>query len=87
MGQHRVAVTPWEVEAARRQELVKADFRDSARARRGRLGIRAGATLGIVDRLTSRIATGAHRMTEPAGDEVASADPCRSPAGALKPGC
>ena len=87
MGQHRVAFTPWEVEAARRQELVKADFRDSTRARRGRLGVSTGATFGIVDRLTSRISIGARSLTHQAADDVGGTDPCRSAAGVLKPGC
>jgi hypothetical protein len=86
MGQHRDAFTPWEVEAARRQEVVKADFRESARARRGGLGVISGTTLGIVDRFASRIASGARRLTKPAPDEVAKPDQCRPAAGALKPG-
>jgi hypothetical protein len=87
MGQHRLAVTAWEVEAARRREVVKADFRDSARARRARLGLRGGAPLGIVDRVASWVATAARRSRDEAADQVERTDPCRPAAGALKPGC
>jgi hypothetical protein len=87
MSQHRIAVTPWEVEAERRREVVKADFQDSARSRRGGLGVRAGATLGIVDRLTSWVAASPSRSRDEAADQVGRSDPCRPATGALKPGC
>jgi hypothetical protein len=86
MGQHRLAVTAWEAEAARRREVVKADFADSARARRARMGIHAGST-GIIDRLAGLFATAARGFTDRVTDEVRDSDPCGPPVGALKPGC
>ena len=86
MGKDRLAVTSWEAEAARRREVVKAEFADSARARLSRMGVRAGS-FGIVDRLAGWLATAASGLTDPATDEARDADPCGPAVGALKPGC
>jgi hypothetical protein len=84
--QHQYDATPWEVEAARRREVVRADFEDSSRARRRRFGVRAGVSNGIVDRLAGWFTAAARNLTGTAGHEVDDANACRPVVGAMKPG-
>jgi hypothetical protein len=82
--QHQYDATPWEVEAARRREVVRADFEDSSRARRTRFGVRAGD--GIVDRLAAWFTAAARDLTGSAGQEADDTNACRPGVGAMKPG-
>lgn len=87
MHQQGYAATAWEAEAARRREVVRADFAAAARARRHTVGLIAGSSDGIVNRLASWVATVARRTTATPVHETRSTAPCPPSVRAVKPGC
>lgn len=85
MGQHQYDATAWEVEAARRREVVRADVAD-ARVDRPMVGVAAGRTNGIVARFVDRFAAVARGLASTPTEQVDDGAPCRPTMDAFKPG-
>jgi hypothetical protein len=80
-----IDVTAWELEAARRREVIKADFvvtHEPLEARRPRPG-RGPAPLR---RLAGWVAALAQGNTSPSGNRVDRASGCQQSVGAIEPG-
>jgi hypothetical protein len=85
MGQHQYDATAWEVEAARRREVVRADVA-ATRVDRPMVGVAAGRTNGMVTRFLDRFAVVARALTSTPTEQVDDGAHCRPTMEALKPG-